>query len=504
MADYDRILIQPSAEELEDAVGEAVAAVNGKARKARLSWPMSDYDAFAAELDRSPEGWKQWNANARASDLRSALGAAWWTDHIGRPHVRLVGCRIGRNLVADLFGPHAAGRPPLWRVYPEFAFVVVRDGRRAVNVLCRCGAAGTPSELGWMGDCCAACHDRREAGSPVPVLWRIATFCPGPHNSRRHFLALSPDGKTLALSQAEQLLLWDVHDGRSLYTLRRSAYLGLLAFAPDGRTLAGWSTLGRLILWDVPTGREVASFPTDRDVLCLAWSPDGALIARGGVRRTLLLEADGGRELLDLSGSVSAVDSLAFSPDGTMFAAGTWSGVLKVCDTRSGEERLTLNCPDYHRLTNIAFSPAWDGSLFPRDGRPVLGAVGFERERLGGTLLLFPPPLGMGGAPLAPVTNAHGTLAGAFSPDGRLFLTGSLDGTMRVWSLPEAREVAVIEWHQNQVGHLTFSADGQCLMTAGFPDGVVRLWPWESLRAVLGTRGAGREVERSVTGVRLQ
>ena len=487
MADHDHILIQPSAEELEDSVGEAVAAVNGKARNGRLRWPMPDYHAFAAEMGRAPEGWKQWNADARAADLRSALVIAWWTDYIGRRHVRLVGCRIARNFVADLFGPHAAGRPPLWRVYPEFAFVVVRGGQRTVNVLCRCGAVGTPAELGWMGDCCGACHDRRESDDSVPVLWRRATF--GGPNCENGWAALSPAGDTLAMTEGERLALWDVPSGQPLCTLQRSAFLTHLAFAPDGKTLAVAGVFRGLVLLEVPTGREKASFPVS-DLMSLAWSPDGTLLACGGVSRTVLLEAESGRVLLELGRSVSEVSCVAFSPDSSLLATGTRGGTLQVWDTTTGEERLTLSRPGYF-LTGVAFSPDWDGSLFPRHIRPVLGAVGIAESLLsgagttdGGTLLLFPPALGAGGVPLAPPNNLHGTGAGVFSPDGRLFVTGSRDGTLRVWSLPEVKEVACLEWHQNQLGHLAFSADGRWLMTAGFPDGVVRLWPWESLRAV--------------------
>jgi WD40 repeat protein len=190
---------------------------------------------------------------------------------------------------------------------------------------------------------------------------------------------------------------------------------------------------------------------------------------------------------------VSEVTCLAFSPDSSLLAAGTGAGTLKVWDTMTGAEQLTLNRQGY-RLTGITFSPDWDGSLFPKHGRPVLGAVGLSanvRSDAGtpeeGTLLLFPSALGAGGAPLAPVSNSHGTVTGTFNPDGRMFVTGSRDASLRVWSLPELKEVACLEWHQNQLGHLAFSADGSLLMTAGFPDGVVRLWPWESLRAIWGS-----------------
>lgn len=489
MADYDQLLIQPSAEELEDAVGAAVTAVNGKARKRRLPWPMAEYAAFSAEAARLPEGWKQWNADGRPGDVRSALGVAWWADHIGRRHFRLVGGRIGRELVADLFGRRAANRPPLWRVYPEFAFVCVRSGQRLVKVLCRCGAAGSPVELGWMGDCCGACHDRREAGVPVPTLWRRAIFChPSDARISPFVLALSPEGSTLAVGDGERLTLWDVGTGQELRTLRRAAWLSCPAFSPDGQTLATWSTLGALLLWDVATGQEKGSFPTSRDIHCLAWSPDGSVLALAGYRGVLLLERDTGQEVRAFRDE-AGVTCLAFSPDGSLLAVGTRTGTVRVWDTKTGEERLTLNHLGY-RLGCVAFSSTWDGSLFPAHGRPVLAAVGPSGNQLsgaaadGGTVQFFPPLLGAGGTRIELPDHPQGMLTGAFSPEGRLFVTGGGDGTLRLWDLATGTEEAALEWHQQQVGHLEFSADGRWLLSASFPDGVVRLWPWQALRTI--------------------
>jgi hypothetical protein len=130
MADVDRILIQPSEEELEQVLGEVVAEVNDRSRKRRLSWPLPDYDAFTSELARSLEGWRQWNGSGKSGEVRSVLGVAWWTDHIGRRHLRLVGRRdaFRRDRLAHLLCPNVGPRPGLCLVYPESAFLCRRGG----------------------------------------------------------------------------------------------------------------------------------------------------------------------------------------------------------------------------------------------------------------------------------------------------------------------------------------------------------------------------------------
>jgi WD40 repeat protein len=65
------------------------------------------------------------------------------------------------------------------------------------------------------------------------------------------------------------------------------------------------------------------------------------------------------------------------------------------------------------------------------------------------------------------------TLA-AFSPDGRRFLTGASDKTVRLWNIATGQQTAVLP-HEHQVQVTAFSPDGTFLVT-GTTEGAVRLW----------------------------
>src|SRR5680860_200214 len=71
------------------------------------------------------------------------------------------------------------------------------------------------------------------------------------------------------------------------------------------------------------------------------------------------------------------------------------------------------------------------------------------------------------------------------SSDGRQVVSGSTDGTLRVWSLvPPERELAVLEGHKNTVAGVALSPDDRLLASASY-DATVRLWDLESHEELL-------------------
>jgi WD40 repeat protein len=55
----------------------------------------------------------------------------------------------------------------------------------------------------------------------------------------------------------------------------------------------------------------------------------------------------------------------------------------------------------------------------------------------------------------------------AFSPDGQLLLTASLDKDARLWSADTGALVHLLRWHSGPVGGAAFSPDGRWVVTAG-------------------------------------
>ena len=62
----------------------------------------------------------------------------------------------------------------------------------------------------------------------------------------------------------------------------------------------------------------------------------------------------------------------------------------------------------------------------------------------------------------------------AFSPDGRLVLTGSQDSTARLWQAATGKPLATLSGHTGTITTVAFSPNGQVL--TGSSDSTARLW----------------------------
>ncbi len=167
-------------------------------------------------------------------------------------------------------------------------------------------------------------------------LWNLTTggertVLPG-HAEPIRSLAFSPDGSTLASSSEDKTVkLWEVTGGGLLTTLRGHTSLRKLRYSPDGNTLASEGLDYTIRVWDVPAGKLRATLRGHQMlILDLAFSPDGKTIASASMDFTVRLwdVATGvGRLAQDTKwlgdGSAAYPEYVAFSPDGRCLASGT-------------------------------------------------------------------------------------------------------------------------------------------------------------------------------------
>jgi len=193
-------------------------------------------------------------------------------------------------------------------------------------------------------------------------------------------------------------------------------------YAPDGGRVATAGDDRRVRVFDAVTWAEVAGPFTHPDrALAVAWSRDGRRLATGcadGIVRLWDVAAgtDGGAgQPLLLEGHAAAVNWVVFSPDGGRLATASSDATVRIWDAVTGRHLAVLDGA-VGQVWEVAFSP--DGTR--------LGGVGADRrlhlwETAGGRHLV------------AFDGHADEVWAVAFAPDDAAILTGSWDGTARLW-----------------------------------------------------------------------
>jgi hypothetical protein len=151
-------------------------------------------------------------------------------------------------------------------------------------------------------------------------------------------LALSGDGKRLAVATQQGLELWDADTGDEVRTFAGPVQrFGLrpLVLSSDGKMLATVSGPDTVEIWETASGRErqklhvasdnVAANPRFNNagpqVGALAFSADGRLLAAGCDQAVHVWDLMAGQELPPLVGNQGVVRALQFSPDGRQLIA---------------------------------------------------------------------------------------------------------------------------------------------------------------------------------------
>jgi WD40 repeat protein len=265
-----------------------------------------------------------------------------------------------------------------------------------------------------------------------------------------------PPGSTNDLRGWEWRYLWKPSRQKESRRMTVTSPYGLwsCAFSPDGQTVAGGAVDGPVSLWNAHTRQFITQ--------------------------------------LGQHGMINPVDGVVFSPDGlTLYQSLRHSFEIVAWDWAKGQERFRTNAGKL----GLRFALSPDGTFVAttdgKDYRPAGPSELVLRDARNGRELARAP------------TQTNWLIRATFSPDGRLLATCGGPGHVKVWSVPELREIVPLPHEgQSTVFAVAFAPDGERLAT-GTTDGLLRIWEWKSQRPLatwLGHPGGCDAVQWSPDG----
>ena len=278
----------------------------------------------------------------------------------------------------------------------------------------------------------------------------------------------SPDGKYLATCSADKkVILWDA---KKMVNLRQFTDHGhrkevtAVCFSPDSTKLLSCGKDSKLCLWDVKSGVRTYSNRLLRGpFMHCAFSLDTSNVwaTASEARCACLWEVQDGRVSKNvLEGHKGIVFQVCFSVDKILLASCSDDRSIRLWNRSSG--KLVRKLKDrYSRILTCQFSPV--GSL-------IAAVVDGERVRIWSVT----------SGEIVNVLEGHHSdpvLCCAFSPDGKMLATGSVDKTYALWNvhqlhgLPDFHRKA----HASGVQTIAYSPCGNYIAT-GSIDRKIYIW----------------------------
>ena len=281
--------------------------------------------------------------------------------------------------------------------------------------------------------------------------------------------AFSADSKSLAIVAGEnRVRVFDLDSQRLAFEFegefsdelpkmnRREHRIGSIGFSPDGRTIALAGFDGSVVFWDTASqkSRHVIAGHLFH-TFSLAFSPDGRLVATAGADCVKLWDPITGKKRGSFARKINN-DHVAFSPDSARIAWARNDGMrLAVLEIATRTEVSVKSSSD---LRDVAFSAC--GSI-----------VAMATVR--GHVKLFELPEGREIATFISgvSTRTWQSCSVAFSPDRKLMATASAWHVL-LWDLATRKCIFAIPDTQATT-RVRFSPDGQYLASSG---GKLRIW----------------------------
>jgi WD40 repeat protein len=329
------------------------------------------------------------------------------------------------------------------------------------------------------------------------------------HESSIYDVEYDRTGKTL-VTAGDSVFVWNAASQQPVVRLTgHTTKVSSLDLSPDGKLLASLDHTGTIWLWDWAAGVRLRAISAVRETRDARFSPDGRLIATGGGDHDVhIWDVATGREVQTITGHQDEVRRLSWSPDGTQIISASYDGTARITRVPASGPSLVLHQEprvDYAIFTpdgaNVITAGAVDvrewalsdprapqhvwryvGSGVGVGGSIEVSKVSYEArsQQLLGSSAAYNVAViwDRAGSPDRgrQLRGHRGILTDSgWSPDGTFVLTGSIDGTARLWDASSGKQVTAFDLGFDQVWSVAYSRDGRHVLT-GTGSGLVLVW----------------------------
>ncbi len=272
----------------------------------------------------------------------------------------------------------------------------------------------------------------------------------GPADHNLGVAHVSPDGESLVVMHPDWSMEVRHRSGPTVQLVGHCDVINYLVFSRDSKHVFTASNDGTLRRWDLATGTGIVLYQSSKPIKGFALARDGKIAALVG-DSAFMIQEDGASRLLG-TGPDWCVIFAEFEPVHGNLVLHRCDHSIAIVENNTTVELVTGGYP----AAKIAFSA---------DGTRIAGAMGDRTVRIWDAAT---------GRALR-VIRGHTDLVMdvAFSPDSTRLASASYDKTVRVWDLASG-DHRVLRGHSGPVDHVVWR-DASHLVT-GSRDGTLRLW----------------------------
>ena len=328
------------------------------------------------------------------------------------------------------------------------------------------------------------------------------------HIQRLNLLEYSSDTNTLVSGHTKTIRVWDTYNYTQLSTrlntdINTDIHPAAFVFSPKDRTVTTAARFGyfkikglktpyeenlssKLSVWKMDNEDELRQLPVESrrregqdPGKRYGYSSSGAngvvAFSKNGYMLAAVLNEDRASEHYRftihlwaipfekshaiLKGHTAKINAISLTPDGKTLASGSSDGTIRIWDTSTGNQLLSLPS-DKTRILAISV----DGKILASSN------ASYKNNHI----KLWDISTGTQLNTLKGESNYSVTEL-AISPDNSMLTSGYHDGKIRLWDITTGNQLNVFKGHFDMVNALSFSSDGKTLVSGSY-DGAIFLW----------------------------